>query len=179
MAAAIRVALHHGLWPRESASLSNRKDVLRDSLIPTREAAITPPDALLPWSIVSAPQEACMKTLVVTTALVLSLIGGASAQSLNLTGSYRCVAVCQRGFEGGPAFVTQNGAELVLLNEAGRSSRAWPDVYAPATRIWADAWDEGAVYSPDGLVIQFDNGKIWRRELPMPPSAPWPRHRRG
>jgi hypothetical protein len=120
-----------------------------------------------------------MRTLVVAAGLVFSLAGSASAQSLNLTGPYRCVAVCQGGFEGGPAFVTQNGDELVLLNEAGQSSRAWPDVYAPATRIWAEAWDQGAVYSPDGMVIQFDNGTIWQRELPVPPPPPRPyrRHR--
>jgi hypothetical protein len=121
-----------------------------------------------------------MRRLVAAAGLVLALADGASAQSLNLTGPYRCVAVCQGGFEGGPAFVTQNGDELVLLNEAGRSSRAWPDVYAPTTRIWAEAWDEGAVYSPDGMVIQFDNGKIWQRDLPvpLPPPPPlWRYHR--
>ena len=119
-----------------------------------------------------------MKSLAVAIGLALSLVAGsASAQSINLTGTYRCVAACQGGYEGAPAFVTQNGPQLVLLNEAGRSSRAWPDVYAPATRIWADAWDVGAVYSPDGMLIQFDNGTIWQRELPVPPPPPPPRRR--
>jgi len=46
---------------------------------------------------------------------------------------------------GAPAFVTQNGPNINLVNEAGEPSRAWPDWYAPATRIWADEWHEGAV----------------------------------
>jgi hypothetical protein len=93
----------------------------------------------------------------------------ASAQTVNLTGAYRCVEACRAGPVGSPAFVTQNGPDLNLLNEAGQPSRAWPDSFAPATRIWADAWDVGAVYSPDGMTIQFDNGTIWRRDLGPPP----------
>jgi len=49
---------------------------------------------------------------------------GASAQSINLTGVFRCVQMC-RGAS--PAYVTQNGPELNLLTEAGVPSRAWPD----------------------------------------------------
>jgi hypothetical protein len=93
----------------------------------------------------------------------------ASAQTVNLTGTYRCVEVCRAGPVGSPTFVTQNGPDLNLLNEAGQASRAWPDSFAPATRIWVDAWYEGAVYSPDGMTIQFDNGTIWRRDLGPPP----------
>ncbi|WP_029586857.1 hypothetical protein [Bradyrhizobium sp. URHD0069] len=93
----------------------------------------------------------------------------ASAQTVNLTGMYRCVEACRAGPVGSPAFVTQNGPDMNLLNEAGQPSRAWPDSFAPATRIWADAWDVGAVYSPDGMTIQFDNGTIWRRDLGPPP----------
>jgi hypothetical protein len=93
----------------------------------------------------------------------------ASAQAVNLTGKYRCLEVCRAGPVGSPTFVTQNGPDLNLLNEAGQASRAWPDAFAPATRIWADAWNEGAVYSPDGMTIQFDNGTIWRRDLGPPP----------
>ena len=93
----------------------------------------------------------------------------ASAQTVNLTGAYRCVEACRAGPVGSPTFVTQNGPDLNLLNEAGQPSRAWPDSFAPATRIWVDAWDEGAVYSPDGMTIQFDNGTIWQRDLGPPP----------
>jgi hypothetical protein len=91
---------------------------------------------------------------------------GASAQSVNLTGVFTCIQMC-RGSS--PAYVTQNGSELNLLTEAGVPSRAWPDWYSPANRIWVDAFNESAVYSPDGMLIQFDNGTIWQRGLPPPP----------
>ncbi len=105
---------------------------------------------------------------------VLALLAAteASAQSVNLSGTYKCVEACRAGLTGAPAFVTQNGPDLNLLNEAGEPSRAWPDWYAPATRIWVDAWNEGAVYSPDGMTIQFDNGTIWQRDLGLPPPPP-------
>jgi hypothetical protein len=99
---------------------------------------------------------------------------GASAQSISLTGIYTCVSMCRGGL---PAHVTQNGPELNLLTEAGVPSRAWPDWFAPATRIWIDAFNESAVYSPDGMLIQFDNGTIWQRDLP-PPPPPQLRRRR-
>jgi hypothetical protein len=92
----------------------------------------------------------------------------ASAQSFNLTGVFRCIQMCRGDL---PAHVTQNGPELNLLTEAGVPSRAWPDWYAPANRIWVDAFNESAVYSPDGMLIQFDNGTVWQRDLP-------PLHRR-
>jgi hypothetical protein len=94
----------------------------------------------------------------------------ASAQTANLTGMYRCIEGCRAAPVGSPAFVTQNGPDLNLVNEAGQASRAWPDITAPATRIWADAWGEGAVYSPDAMTIQFDNGTIWQRDLGPPPA---------
>lgn len=111
-----------------------------------------------------------MRTISSAIAIVTVLAAsGASAQSINLTGAYRCVEACRAGMVGAPAFVTQNGPNLNLRNEAGEPSRAWPDWYAPATRIWADDWHEGAVYSPDGMTIQFDNGTIWARDMGPPP----------
>jgi hypothetical protein len=101
---------------------------------------------------------------------------GASAQSINLTGPYRCIEGCRAN---APAFVTQNGYELNLVNEAGQSSRAWPDAFAPASRIWADNWNMSAVYSPDGMTIQFDNGTIWRRDMGPPPRSVRVRMRRA
>jgi hypothetical protein len=95
-----------------------------------------------------------------------------SAQSINLTGAHRCVEACRAGLVGSPAFITQNGPNLNLLNEAGQPAHAWPDWFAPATRIWVDAWNEGAVYSPDGMTVQFDNGTIWARDLGPPPPPP-------
>ena len=100
---------------------------------------------------------------------------GASAQSINLSGKYVCTQMCRGGLVGNPAYITQNGPELNLLNEAGEPSRAWPDWFAPATRIWIERYDFGAVYSPDGMRIQFDNGTIWERDLGLPP----PLRRRG
>jgi hypothetical protein len=98
------------------------------------------------------------------TAIVAS---GASAQSINLTGVYKCIQMCRGDL---PAYVTQNGTELNLLTEAGVPSRAWPDWYSPANRIWIDAFNLSAVYSPDGMLIQFDNGTIWQRDIPPVPA---------
>jgi hypothetical protein len=43
--------------------------------------------------------------------------------------------------------------------------------------LWIAGADLGAIYSPDGMTIQFDNGTIWQRapEAPPPPL----RRRRG
>lgn len=102
--------------------------------------------------------------------LAAAIATNASAQSVNLTGTYRCVEMCRLGLVGNPAYVTQNGPDLNLLNEAGEPSRAWPDWFAPGTRIWIEGRNEGAVYSPDGMIIQFDSGTIWQRDLG--PAAP-------
>jgi hypothetical protein len=96
------------------------------------------------------------------------LATGASAQSINLSGKYICTQMCRGGLVGNPAYITQNGPELNLLDEAGEASRAWPDWFAPATRIWVDRYNYSAVYSPDGMTIQFDNGTIWQRDLGLP-----------
>jgi hypothetical protein len=61
---------------------------------------------------------------------------------------------------GGYAFVTQNGWDLNMVNDAGQASRAW--VEHPG-RIWIQQANQGAIYSPTGLTIQFDRGTIWRR----------------
>jgi hypothetical protein len=119
-----------------------------------------------------------MRMISLAVGIIAAFVAtGAQAQSVNLTGKYICTQRCRTGFEGNPAYVTQNGPDLNLLNEAGEPSRAWPDWFAPATRIWVDAWNEGAVYSPDGMLIQFDNGAIWERDLGLP--APPPLRRRN
>jgi hypothetical protein len=106
-----------------------------------------------------------MKVLVALFAFAILTITQASAQEGFLTGQYQCVQNCQ-----GPslAFVTQNGWDLNLVNEAGVPSRAWIDWRG---HLWAQYWDMGAVYSPDGLTIQFDNGTVWQRFVPPPPPA--------
>jgi hypothetical protein len=89
---------------------------------------------------------------------------------LDLSGQFQCVEGCAGG-QSGPAFVTQNRWDLNLVNEMGQPTRAWVDWPG---HIWAQSWNEGAVYSPDGMTIQFDNGTIWRRniELLVLPTAP-------
>src|SRR5262245_4983616 len=91
----------------------------------------------------------------------------ASAQGVNLTGRYRCVERCVAPVPGHFAFITQNGWELNVVNEAGDASRAWVDYPG---RLWIRDANQGAIYSPDGLIIQFDRGTIWQRvaDLPTP-----------
>ena len=83
----------------------------------------------------------------------------ASAQGVNLTGRWRCVELCL-GPPGSFAFITQNGWELNIVNDAGQPSRAWVDYPG---RIWVENAQQGAIYSPDGATLQFDRGSIWRR----------------
>jgi hypothetical protein len=87
----------------------------------------------------------------------------APGQVLNLSGQFQCVEGCAGGLAGA-AFVTQNGWDLNLVNELGQPSRAWID--RPG-HIWAQSWNEGAVYSSDGMTIQFDNGTVWRRNIAL------------
>jgi hypothetical protein len=90
----------------------------------------------------------------------------ASAQGVNLSGRYVCVQGCATDIPGQFAYVTQNGWNLNLVNEAGQPSRAWVDWPG---RIWADNYQQGAIVSPDGMVIQFDRGAVWQRDLGEPP----------
>jgi hypothetical protein len=96
---------------------------------------------------------------------------GAAAETVNLTGTYRCIQMCRNGLPGTPAFVTQNRDAVNLTTETGESYRAWPDWNAPDSRIWIDARNEGAVYSPDGMRIQFDDGRVWQRDIGPPPPV--------
>jgi len=84
-----------------------------------------------------------------------------------LSGQFQCIAGCAGG-SAGPAFVTQNGWDLNLVNEIGQPSRAWVDWPG---HIWVQSWNEGAVYSADGMTIQFDNGTVWAKTviLVVPP----------
>jgi len=102
-----------------------------------------------------------------------------SAQVLNLSGPYRCAQGCIEGLIDQPAFITQRGWDLSLVNEAGMPSRAWID--RPG-HIWVDSSHEGAIYSVDGMTIQFDRGTVWQRDLaaltpvvPVPSVVPGPR----
>jgi len=107
---------------------------------------------------------------LVTPVVVTQAPIPAPGQVLNLSGEFQCVEGCAGG-QPGPAFVTQNRWDLNLVNEVGQPTRAWVDWPG---HIWAQGWNEGAVYSADGMTIQFDNGTVWRRniELLVMPSMP-------
>ncbi len=99
------------------------------------------------------------------------VVTAASAETVNLTGTYRCIQACRDGNIGAPTFVTQNGDSVNLTTETGESFHAWPDWNAPASRIWIEAKGESAVYSPDGMRIQFDDGRVWQRQILPPPGV--------
>ena len=90
-----------------------------------------------------------------------------SGAGAGLSGQFQCIAGCAGGVSG-LAFVTQNGWDLNLVNEVGQPSRAWIDYPG---HIWVQSWNEGAVYSTDGMTIQFDNGTVWAKSviLVVPP----------
>ena len=120
-------------------------------------------------------KEEFMRVLLSVLAVLGALVAtDASAQGVDLNGRWRCVQMCRDGLVGQPAFITQNGWELNMVNEAGQASRAWVDYPG---RIWIARANLGAIYSPDGMVIQFDNGTIWKRAPELPPAPP-PRRRR-
>lgn len=109
-----------------------------------------------------------MKTVI--AAIALSAIAGASsaaAQVMNLSGQWQCVAQCLTP-EGGFARITQNGWDLILVNEAGVPWRAWIDYPG---HIWIDAAHEGAIYSPNGFSIKFDHGTVWQRAPQLLPPV--------
>jgi hypothetical protein len=114
-------------------------------------------------------KEKIMKALF--TAIVLSATlaaSGASAQGANLSGRWQCMAQCL-GPPGGFAFITQNGWELNIVNDVGIASRAWEDYPG---HIWIERVNMGALYSPNGFTLQFDNGTIWQRAPELPPPPP-------
>ena len=105
-----------------------------------------------------------MKVTAILVALAALGITSASAQVL-LSGEYQCVQNCVGP---GVAHVTQNGFELNLVNEVGQPSRAWIDYPG---HIWVQYWNEGAVYTPDGMAIQFDRGSVWQRVVEPTPDV--------
>jgi len=108
-----------------------------------------------------------MKTLLSAVALVATLwASSASAQYVNLTGQWQCVALCF-GPPGGIAYITQYRWDLNVL--AGVPSRAWIDYPG---HIWFPIGNQGAIYSPDGFTIQFDSGTVWQRAPELPLSSP-------
>jgi len=114
-----------------------------------------------------------MKTVlaaVSAAAILFATAAMAQVNGVDLNGRYFCVANCL-GQPGSIAFVTQHGWELNMVNDAGQPSRAW--VNFPG-RLWVDRLQEGAIYSTDGMTIQFDRGAIWQRAMEGPPPPPPP-----
>ena len=113
-----------------------------------------------------------MKRTVLAVAALVAFAGTSASAQVNLSGQFQCIQGCMAAFPAQLAFVTQNGWEVNLVNEAGASSRAWIDWPG---HMWVDLWNEGAVYTPDGNTIQFDRGAVWTRYVPPPPPPPPPR----
>jgi hypothetical protein len=112
-----------------------------------------------------------MKALFTAIALSATLAAsGAVAQSVNLSGQWQCMSLCL-GPPGGFGFITQNGWDLNIVDNDGLASRAWIDYPG---HIWIERVNEGAVYSPDGFTLQYDNGTIWQRAQMLPPPPPLP-----
>ncbi len=107
----------------------------------------------------------CGKRMLLLVGILAELaINSASAQpAASLTGAYRCMHGCAPGFIGERAFITQNGWDLNIVTESGVPMRAWLDRYSPTNRIWVETLHQSAVYSSDGMTIQFDHGTVWDR----------------
>jgi hypothetical protein len=44
--------------------------------------------------------------------------------------------------------------------------------------MWIEGAEQGAVYSGDGMTIQFDHGTVWQRVVELPPPPPPPVRRK-
>ena len=97
---------------------------------------------------------ACVLTAIVTPAF--------ADPPPDVDGVYRCVQHC-RGFEGLRGFIGQSGTQVNIVSESGEPANGYIEF---PRRIWVDKWQQGAMVSPDGLKIQFDDGKVWVREVP-------------
>jgi hypothetical protein len=114
---------------------------------------------------------AVLSAVAMSAAMSAALVATEASAQVNLTGRWQCVQLCAAG--GQFAFITQNGWELNVVNDVGEASRAWVDYPG---RLWIQQANMGAIYSPDGMVIQFDRGTIWQRAVELPPPPP-PRRR--
>ena len=108
-----------------------------------------------------------LSTIASLAALVATDASG-QVQGVDLNGRYQCIAACL-GAPGSLAFITQYGWQLNVISDVGIPSRAWVDYPG---RIWVEQANQGALYSPDGMTIQFDRGTVWQRVLDVPPQPP-------
>ena len=99
--------------------------------------------------------------------LTAILMTDVSAQVVDLNGRYRCIQVCSVGSIGKSGYVTQSARGLNVRSQTGASSRSWIDWFSPH-RMWLEDWNEGAVFSADGMIIRFDRGTIWQRDSGKP-----------
>jgi hypothetical protein len=111
-----------------------------------------------------------MRVLGAVLAFGVLSITAASAQEVAsgsyMSGTYQCIANCKGP---GLAYITQTDRNLQIVNEAGEPTRAWIDYPG---HLWAEAWNSGAIYTPDTGQIQFGNGAVWQRYVPPPPPPP-------
>ena len=68
--------------------------------------------------------------------VVACVATGASAQRINLTGTYRCIQNCGGGLFGAPAFVTQNGTAVNLVTGVWQRDLGPPVVVRRAPVVW-------------------------------------------
>jgi hypothetical protein len=102
-----------------------------------------------------------MRIIVSALAVAVTMVAtDASAQvsGVSLSGQYRCVAQCPARVRA--AAITQYGWDFNAVNNIGQASRGWVDWPG---HIWIRQLNQGAIYSPTGTTIQFDNGTVWRR----------------
>jgi len=53
--------------------------------------------------------------------------------------------------------------------QAGVPMRGWIDY---PDHVWIDRANQGALYSPDGSTLHFENGTVWQRAPEVPPPPP-------
>ena len=114
----------------------------------------------------------CLPLVIGMFGAVVAFTSSASAQLINLTGTYRCIQNCRDGYMGAPAFVTQNGWNLNLVTETGESYRAWPDLAAPYGRIWIEDASPIGIKRLSALLLRQDAEEV-SREIGRRIS-PWP-----
>jgi hypothetical protein len=111
-----------------------------------------------------------MKRSINMLAVALAMFAtDALAQDGLLSGPYHCVQLCMPGGEASPIYITQNHDQLNIVDEVGVAGRAQLDWFS--RRFWVHAWNNGAVFTADGGTIQFDNGRVWHRGLPLAPPV--------
>ena len=109
-----------------------------------------------------------MKMIMSAIAMSAALVAtDASAQVVNLTGRYRCVEMCAPSLAGQFGYITQNGWEMNIVNDAGEASRAWLDYPG---RIWVQRTSEQNPVEPGVIdLLRHDGryiGSLRGQELP-------------